>query len=107
MRIGLIAMSGVRVKSAELAALGVTLRERLAPGQHGPEPRLDPPAGDAPAGSLYKSEPQAAAWRQIGWHANASQSPVLPRTRRAYETHVSTGSTAVTMRLAPGWIWRF
>ena len=51
---------------------------------------LGPPAGVAPAGSLYKSEPQAAAWRRK-W----SQSPVLPRTRRAYETHVSAGSTAV------------
>jgi hypothetical protein len=51
---------------------------------------LDPPAGDAPAGSLYKSDPQAAAWRRK-W----SQSPVLPRTWRAYETHVSAGSTAV------------
>ena len=27
--------------------------------------KLDPPAGDAPAESLYKSDPQAAAWRQI------------------------------------------
>jgi hypothetical protein len=25
---------------------------------------LEPPAGDAPAGSLYKRNPQAAAWRQ-------------------------------------------
>ena len=30
----------------------------------GAEPTLDPPAGAAPAGSLYKSEQQAAAWRQ-------------------------------------------
>jgi len=55
---------------------------------------LDPPAGAAPAGSLYKSNPQAAAWRRCGWHANASQSPVPPRTERAYETRLSAGSTA-------------
>ena len=30
------------------------------------ERQLDPPAGDAPAESLYKSDPQAAAWRQNG-----------------------------------------
>jgi len=27
---------------------------------------MEPPAGDAPAGILYKGNPQAAAWRQIG-----------------------------------------
>lgn len=26
--------------------------------------KMDPPAGDAPAGSLYKRNPQAAAWRR-------------------------------------------
>ena len=26
---------------------------------------MDPPAGDAPAGILYKRNPQAAAWRQM------------------------------------------
>src|SRR5687768_12654186 len=57
--------------------------------------RREPPAGVAPAGILYKRNPQAAAWRQGGRHANASQSPVLPRTQRAYETHLSAGSTAV------------
>jgi hypothetical protein len=36
-----------------------------------------------------------------------SQSPVLPRTRRAYETHVSAGSTAIRAQLALGLIWRF
>ena len=36
---------------------------RLGPG-------LDPPAGAAPAGSLYKSDPQAAAWRQNGGSGN-------------------------------------
>src|SRR5882724_6257644 len=51
---------------------------------------MEPPAGDAPAESLYKSDPQAAAWRRK-W----SQSPVLPRTERAYETHLSAGSTAM------------
>jgi hypothetical protein len=25
---------------------------------------MDPPAGDAPAGFLYKRNPQAAAWRR-------------------------------------------
>ena len=29
-----------------------------------------------------------------------SQSPVLPRTQRAYETHLSAGSTAVLLRTA-------
>jgi len=62
---------------------------------------LDPPAGDAPAESLYKSDPQAAAWRQK-W----SQSPVLPRKRQAYETRVSTGSTVVTTQIVLGSIWR-
>ena len=52
--------------------------------------KLDPPAGDAPAGSLYKREPQAAAWRQK-W----SQSRVLPSAELAYETCLSAGSTAV------------
>jgi hypothetical protein len=52
--------------------------------------KREPPAGDAPAGILYKRNPQAAAWRQK-W----SQSPVPPRTQRAYETCLSTGSTAV------------
>ena len=89
---------------------------------------LEPPAGVAPAGSLYKSNLQAAAWRQR-WPAEPklearttspvrpafalssygaaaftrrsassegwSQSPVLPRTQRAYETHLSAGSTAM------------
>ena len=50
---------------------------------------MGPPAGVAPARFLYKRNPQAAAWRQR-W----SQSPVLPRTMRAYETHLSAGSTA-------------
>jgi len=52
--------------------------------------KVDPPAGAAPAESLYKSDPQAAAWRRK-W----SQSPVLPQTQWAYETHLSAGSTAV------------
>src|SRR5512138_45868 len=55
---------------------------------------MGPPAGVAPARLLYKRNPQAAAWRRIGRHASASQSPVLPRTQRAYETHLSAGSTA-------------
>ena len=51
---------------------------------------MEPPAGDAPAGILYKRNPQAAAWRRE-W----SQSPVLPWTQRAYETCLSAGSTAM------------
>jgi hypothetical protein len=56
---------------------------------------MEPPASAAPAGFLYKRDLQAAAWRQFGWHANASQSPVLPWTELAYETCLSAGSTAV------------
>jgi len=52
--------------------------------------KMEPPAGAAPAGLLYKRNPQAAAWRRK-W----SQSPVLPWTERAYETCLSAGSTAV------------
>jgi hypothetical protein len=58
---------------------------------------MEPPAGDAPAGFLYKRNPQAAAWGRClhgGWHANASQSPVLPRTRLAYDACLNAGSTA-------------
>src|SRR5579884_1164282 len=51
--------------------------------------QLEPPAGDAPAESLYKNDPQAAAWRRK-W----SQSRVLPSAELAYETGLSTGSTA-------------
>ena len=51
---------------------------------------LDPPAGAAPAGILYKRNPQAAAGRQK-W----SQSPVLPRARLAYDACLNAGSTAV------------
>ena len=58
---------------------------------------MEPPAGAAPAELLYKRSSQAAARRQIGRHANASQSPVLPWARRAYETCLSAGSTAVTV----------
>ena len=52
------------------------LRGLLFPLNHSPvkivnrkssfENEMDPPAGDAPAESLYKSDPQAAAWRQKG-----------------------------------------
>ena len=65
--------------------------------------KMEPPAGAAPAGLLYKRNPQAAAWRRK-W----SQSPVLPWTQRAYETHLRAGSTAVlangpkTMEPPPG-----
>ncbi len=52
---------------------------------------MEPPAGDAPAGILYKRNPQAAAWRQ---KPKSSQSPVLPWAQRAYETCLSAGSTA-------------
>ncbi len=50
---------------------------------------MEPPAGAAQAGILYKRNPQAAAWSRK-W----SQSPVLPWTQRAYETCLSAGSTA-------------
>jgi hypothetical protein len=43
------------------SCLSVGLRELLAQGHQ----QMEPPAGDAPAGSLYKSKPQAAAWRRI------------------------------------------
>ena len=52
--------------------------------------KLDPPAGVAPAVSLYKSDPQAAAWRKT-W----SQSRVLPSAKLAYETGLSAGSIAM------------
>lgn len=61
-------------------------------------PPLDPRVGAAPTGFLYKRNPEPAAWRQGGWYANGSQSPVLPRTRRAYETHLRPGSTAKWIR---------
>src|SRR5215475_9922467 len=54
--------------------------------------KLEPPAGDAPAESLYKSNPQAAAWRQK-W----SQSRVLPSAELAYETGLSAGSIALVV----------
>ena len=51
--------------------------------------KLEPPAGAAPAGFLYKRNPQAAAWRRNG------RSPqCCPGARRAYETCLSAGSTA-------------
>lgn len=56
---------------------------------------MEPPAGAAPAGLLYKRNPQAAAWRRGGRHANASQSRVLPSAQLAYETGLSAGSIAV------------
>ena len=52
--------------------------------------KLDTPAGVAPAESLYKRNPQAAAWRK-----NGSQSPVPPWARLAYDACLSAGSTAV------------
>jgi len=54
--------------------------------------------GFAPAGFLYKRNLQPAAWRQSlhrDRHANASQSPVLPRARLAYDACLNAGSTAV------------
>ena len=66
MRIGLIAMSGVRVRTAELAALGVTL-----PGLRPPWP------GDRPA-----AEPRAS--HRGGAHAPGSRGH-LPRGRRPPE----------------------
>jgi hypothetical protein len=51
---------------------------------------MGPPAGVAPARYPYKGYLQAAAGRQE-W----SQPPVLPWARRAYETCLSAGSTAV------------
>src|ERR1022692_3615335 len=57
---------------------------------------MEPPAGDAPAGFLYKRNPQAAAWRRK-W----SQSPVLPWARLAYDACLNAGSTAVVLNLEP------
>lgn len=68
------------------SCLCVGLRELLG--------KMEPPTGAAPAGLLYKRNPQAAARRQ-GGRAPDSQSPVPPRTQRAYETHLSAGSTAM------------
>jgi len=70
---------------------------------------MGPPAGDAPARFLYKGNLQAAAGRLFRWgrHANASQSPVLPRARRAYDACLNTGSTAVTILIALGLTLRF
>ena len=63
--------------------------------------KKEPPADAAPAGILYKRNPQAAA-RRRKWPASRSsksegwsQSPVLPWAQRAYETCLSAGSTAV------------
>ncbi len=50
---------------------------------------MEPPAGDAPAGILYKRNPQAAAWRQK-W----SQSRVLPSAGLAYDACLNAGSIA-------------
>ena len=55
---------------------------------------MEPPVGDAPTGILYKRNPQAAAWRRGGRHANASQFRVLPSAELAYETCLSAGSIA-------------
>ena len=71
------------------------------------EQEMDPPAGAAPAGLHYKCNPQAAAWRRTdrlnlrSAGARWSQSPVLPRAQRAYETCLSAGSTAVLAYLKP------
>ena len=51
---------------------------------------MEPPVGVAPTSFLYKRNPQAAAERRK-W----SQSPVLPRTRLAYDACLNAGSTAV------------
>ena len=56
---------------------------------------MEPPVGVAPTSFLYKRNPQAAAERQSGGHANASQSPVLPRAWLAYDACLNAGSTAV------------
>jgi len=63
---------------------------------------MEPLVGVAPTRSLYKKNPQAAAERQR-W----SQSPVLPRTRLAYDACLNAGSTAVTIFMALGWTLRF
>jgi hypothetical protein len=60
--------------------------------------RLEPPAGAAPARFPYKGRLQAAAGRRK-W----SQPPVLPWARRAYETCLSTGSTAGAGARPPLW----
>ena len=41
-----------------------------------------------------------------GRHANASQSPVLPRAWLAYDACLNAGSTAITTRFVLGLIWR-
>ena len=62
---------------------------------------MEPPAGAAPARFSYKEDPQAAAWRRNGLPSCSarregwSQPPVLPWARRAYETCLSAGSTAI------------
>jgi len=57
---------------------------------------MEPPAGDAPPGFLYKRNPQAAAWRRR-W----SQSPVLPWAGLAYDACPNAGSTAIVLKLEP------
>jgi len=57
---------------------------------------MEPLVGVAPTRSLYKKNPQAAAERQR-W----SQSPVLPRTRLAYDACLNAGSTAAVPKLEP------
>jgi hypothetical protein len=67
---------------------------------------MEPPAGDASARFLYKRNPSRCigTLRQCfddGWRANASQSPVLPWARLAYDACLNAGSTAIVPKLEP------
>ena len=69
--------------------------ELLAQGHQ----QLEPPAGDAPAGSLYKSKPQAAAWRRIKFRTRRQSVPAL-RPQEAYRRDFNqdgTGSFSCTV----------
>ena len=68
------------------------LRELLAPGHS-----FEPPAGDAPARFSLQTKSAGCCGEAFynGRHANASQSPVLPRARLAYDACLNAGSTAV------------
>ena len=73
----------------------VGLRELLAQGQ---DWSLQP--------VMLRQNRFTKAIRRLLHGGKWSQPPVPPRKRQAYETRVSTGSTAVTTQIAPGSIWR-
>jgi len=74
------------------SCLCVGLRELLAQGQHDGASRRCCP------GQMALQKQSAGCCMEAKW----SQSPVPPRTRRAYETHLSAGSTAVPSRSRQG-----